>query len=110
MPQDKPAKIGLNLDSVERDGVVDPYVIVLNGKRYVLTDVQECDYRELLTVQRAMMGGEPEKALEILISDEDKAEFFANKLPNWKVEKLMRGYNEHYGLPTPGEAPASSPS
>lgn len=104
---DTPSKISVNLDTLEREGDPGPFVIVLGGKRYELLDAMDLDFRDLLASQRAAMLGEPEKALELIIATGDRVEFFGNRLPNWKLETLFKSYNAHFGLPTPGEAPAS---
>lgn len=100
---DTPTKIALNLDTLEREGDPGPFVIVLGHKRYELVDAMNLDFRDLLASQRAAMRGEPEKALDFIVSDDDREPFFANKLPNWKLEKLFRAYNKHHGLPVPDE-------
>lgn len=108
MPQDKP-KIHLNLDSLERPDAPDPFAVVLGGKRYVLVDAIELDYRELIDAQVAFMNGRPQPAVETMVAEKDREAFFANKLSTFKLGKLFEAYNAHYGI-DPGEAPASPPS
>lgn len=108
MPQDKPT-IALNLDKLEAENVTEPYPVVLGGKRYVLIDARDLDFRELIEAQVAFMNGNPMKALETMVETKDQEAFFANKLPLFKLKKMIKGYNDHFGI-DPGEAPASPPS
>lgn len=109
-PQDKPAPISLNLDTIEREGKPEPFVLVLGGKRYELVDPQESDYRDLLGAYRAYNAGDPETAIRLVVPEDKRDEFFANPLPNWKLAALFDSYNKHFGLPAPGEASASPTS
>jgi hypothetical protein len=106
---DKPS-IDFNLDTFERENAPEPFYVILGGKRYALQDAQALDYRDLLDSQRKAMNGEPERAVEILVPEEDRDAFFANRIPNFKLDALFRRYNEHHGLPTPGESSGSSAS
>lgn len=109
-PQDKPSPVTLNLDTIERENPIAEFVLVLGGRRYVLIDAQDADYRDLLASQRAAAAGRPEDAIELIVPAADREAFFANRLPNWKLGEMFKAYNQHYGLPTPGEAPASKDS
>lgn len=107
---DRPAPVSLNLDKLEREGTVDPFVVVLGGKRYECADPRDYDYRDAVAAQQAFAAGHPGAAIEMVIPEDQREEFFANRLPAWKLEELFTLYNQHYGLPTPGEARASSAS
>lgn len=106
MPQDKPPKVALNLDTLEREGdQPEPFMVVFQGKPMTFQDAQELDHQQL---RRAMY--EPTYFFQIALSREDSKRFLAAKVPTWKIEELMSAYNEHYGLDTPGNANASPTS
>lgn len=104
---DTPSKVTLNLDTLEREGAPEPFAIAHGGRRYELQDPHDVDYRELLESQQLAAAGNPARAIELVVREEDREAFFANPMPSWKLEKLFRAYNEHFGLPSPGEALAS---
>lgn len=108
MPQDKP-KVSLNLDSLERENRAEPFSVVIGGKRYVLLDVQDTDYRALLGGLRAAQTGRPEVLMALIVPAKDIEAFDANSLPTYKLQALIAAYMKHYGVDL-GEAPASSPS
>lgn len=104
---DKPTP-ALNLDTLEREGgTPEPYIVELGGRVYSLVDPKERDYADVLQAQREIADGNTLKALEIYVAPEDRNAFFANRLPGWKIDALIKGYHEHFGLPVPGESSAS---
>lgn len=102
--QDKPPKVSLNLDTLDREGASDPFCVVLDGHPYVLADPQELEWGILLSV-----ASNPALFVRaaVPLKDADKFEQAVNRMPAWKVNKLADGYREHYGLPAPPEAAAS---
>lgn len=106
---DKP-KVDFNLDSYERESAPGPFAVVVGGRRYELVDAQECDYRDLLQAQQAFAAGDPQRSFDMIVKEDDREAFFANRLPNYKLRALFERYNAHYGIPIPGEANGSSPS
>lgn len=102
--------MSLNLDTLEREATTEPFDVTLGKKNYVLLSPDEYDYNELLAVQTAIRDGRAFDALVTIVKPADREKFFANSLPAWKVNKLLTSYNEHHGLPSPGEASASSVS
>lgn len=99
-----------DLDTFERDEVPEPFIVKLGGKSYTLMDIQSCDYRDILKAVEYESGGQPQRAIEIVVLAKDRATFFANKIPNYKLTAMFKSYREHYGVTDPGEADASSPS
>ena len=108
--RDTPSKVNLNLDTLEREAAPEPFFVVVGGKRYTFQDPEECDYRDLLESQEEYANGNPRRAIELAIREEDREAFFANRLPGWKLRTLFELYSEHFGLLGLGEADASSPS
>lgn len=100
--QDKPSPISLNLDSLDREGgTAEPFAVVHGGRRYVMLDPQEIDWRDLM---RAL--NQPSVFFTICMSADDAASFAATKLPGWKLHSLITAYIQHYGLTSSPEAPA----
>lgn len=108
MPQDKPT-VSINLDKLEREGDPGDFSVVLGGNRYVFIDTQQLDYRDLTMALVSHMNGNSRSLLELIIPENKREAFFANRLPVFKVTELLTAYMSHYGI-DPGEAPASSPS
>lgn len=104
MPQDKP-KIGLNLDTLEREGgTPPPFVVVVGGKPYTLVDPQEIPWDQLVG-----MRSNPAEFLEAA-APPDKADAFVaatKRMPAWKVTALAQAYRDHFGMPSSPEASAS---
>lgn len=101
----------LDLDALEREGgTPEPFTVHLGGRDYSLVDPKERDYTDVLSAQREIAEGNTLKALEIYVLPDDRDAFFANKLPGWKIDALIKGYHAHFGLPAPGEASASRTS
>lgn len=111
MPTDKP-RVSLNLDTIERDGTrPDPFVVVLGGKPRTFADPSDVDWQKLTDAQVAANGGDYRPLLRIgLADDDDRRAFFEAKLPGWKIGRLLREWQAHYGVTSAGEPSASSPS
>jgi hypothetical protein len=107
-PRPKP-DVDLNLDSYERSEPPKPFSVLIGGKRYVLRDAPEIDYRELLEGFHAAQAGDPAPSIRAIVAEKDRDAFFANELPGYKMTELFAAYNEHFGL-NPGEAGASPTS
>lgn len=103
MAQDKPT-VSLNLDALERENAPKPFSVVLGGKRMVLLDAQEVDYRDLL----ALMTN-PQDFFRLVVDPQHRQHVEDTKLPAWKLNRLVEAYLGHYGI-RPGEPLASSTS
>ncbi len=85
----------MDLDKMEREGARAPFDFVLEGKRYLMSDPQEVDWQDLLA---AMTN--PHMFFRLVLPPEDRIQFFNTRLPAWKMNKLVDGYQEHYGIPS----------
>lgn len=95
-------KAAMNLDELEREGGPrQPFDFVLDGKRYLLSDPQELDWQDVISAM-----SNPVMFFRLVLPAEDHVAFFRTKIPGWKMNALMEGYQTHYGLPSPGEAGA----
>jgi hypothetical protein len=97
-----------DLDALEHDGdVPDPFVVSVGGRDYELPNPKDIDFRDLVDGMRAFNAGDPLPIVEVLVDEDDRAEFFENKLPMWKLEKMFEQYYKHFGLPSPGKSKSS---
>lgn len=99
-PKAVAADVTLDLDTLEREGAKPPFTFRHNGKRYLLADPQELDWQDLFAAL-----GNPVLFVQKIVPADDHDEFFATRMPTWKINALFENYIEHYGLPKPGEAP-----
>lgn len=98
-PTIKPSS-ALNLDTLEREGgTKPPFEFTLRGQDYVLSDPQDVDWQDLLVAMN-----NPIAFFRYVLPEVDQTSFFAGKLETWKLNVLMSKYQEHFGLPSPGEA------
>ncbi len=93
----------INLDEIDREDAPSEFSFVHNGRRFVLADPQEMDWRDIVDAL-----GHPELFFRAALADDDRKEFFADKMPAWKLGALVKRYREHYGLTNPGELAALS--
>lgn len=97
---DKPADVSFNFDSWEREVDVDPFVVVIGGKRYEAVDIFELDAREFMKTSDADIDGQ----LKMLFPRDFEAVRKVNfKLGAWR--DFSKAVLEHYGL---GNTTASS--
>jgi hypothetical protein len=103
--QDKPPKVSLNVDTLEREGASEePFVAAIDGRPVTFNDPLELDWQELLASY-----GNPRAFLRLVLSKEDATRVLGMKIPTWKIRRIMSAFNAHYGLPDdPGELNASS--
>lgn len=95
-------KIGLNLDTLEREGgVAEPFSAIIDGKRYVFGDAAEIDWKQILTSMR-----NPAAFFNNVLAEKDRKTFLETDIPTWKINALMSAYTEHYGMTNSPEAGA----
>jgi hypothetical protein len=95
---DQQSKVALNLDDLEREGgSPQPFDFQLAGKRFILSDPQEIDWQDLMSAM-----SNPTMFFRMVLPADSHAEFFATKIPSWKMNQLMGAYQRHYKLPTQG--------
>lgn len=100
--EETPLPVSLDLDSLEREGAVaQPFRFTHNSRSYTMIDPQEIDWQDLISGFR-----NPALFVRFAMSAEDQREFFASRVPAWKMNKLMEGYQKHYNLPDLGNLSA----
>ena len=110
MASDSP-KIALNLDTLEREGTrPEPFLVALGeGSPLRFADPQDIEWKALTKGQIEADQGNYQPLLRAALDPEDRARFLAASIPGWKIGKLLRAWQAHYGI-TAGEASASSAS
>lgn len=88
-PQDK---VTLNLDTLEREDPRDSFSVVVAGKRIVMSDPSDLDWKILMKIN------EPQDFFRHVVTPADQQHFRNAEIPGWKMRKLMELYSEHYGL------------
>jgi hypothetical protein len=104
MPQKKKV---FNLNAIEAEGGDEPFEVELGDRTYTLLDVKDMDINDIEDVHLKALAGNFRASVEMLVAEEDREDFFSNRLTPRKMEALMEAYNAHFGLPSPGEARAS---
>lgn len=85
----------LDLDKLERQGGTPiPFDFIHEGKRYMMSDPQEVDWQDLISAM-----SNPHTFFRLVLPPEDRQAFFSVRMPSWKMNVLMRKYQDHYGLP-----------
>ncbi len=96
-----PVAVDLDLDTLERDGSrPGPYRIRLSGQVFEFQDPRDIDWQDLVMAQR-----NPLLFLKFCLGEEQYKLFSVLPLPDWGMEKLMKGFFRHFGM---GDSPEVS--
>lgn len=105
------AKVGLDLDKLEREGAQpEPFTFRHGEKVFTLPDPLEIDYKDIVELGSTGEFGQALMTARLLGNEQYEALIKAGPLPQWKIEPLLDAWAEHYGVPSPGEASASRTS
>lgn len=91
--------VALDLDKLEREGAPIPFDFLLEGKRYIMSDPKDVDWQDLMAAMSS-----PTMFFRLVLPADDQQMFFQTRMAAWKMNKLMERYQEHYGLPSAGNA------
>lgn len=103
--------IQLNLDSIEREQVrgipkpkAKPFAVSFLGTTLVFEDPLEIAAPILMRMEET-----PERFFRAALNDVHFEHIMANfdELPGWKLQALMQGYQDYYGLDGQGNARGS---
>lgn len=92
---DRPPRVALNLDSVQREAGAEAFVVVISGKPRKFLDPHEMDWQEV-----AAAMDDATRIFRLALSADDYREVMAAKIPVWKVRLLAEEYMAHYGFQT----------
>lgn len=90
---DKPAKVGFNFDTYQRDEPVDPFVIVLDGQRYESIDPLDLDYRAL-----GKLLDQPDAFFQELFPDDHEKILASKSIKLGALAKFVQAITKHFGL------------
>lgn len=98
------ARVMINLDTLENDAKREPFSFILGGRQIILADPGDLDWQ---AVDRL---SDEREFLKLAMTEEDLGFFLNQGVPLWKMDKLGRQYQEHYGMQDPGKAGPSTSS
>lgn len=84
--------VDFDLDAYERPEHVEPFAVVVGGKRIVMTDPAELDWQDLIELEH------PAEIIRLCVDKEGRDHLRELKLPFFKFEKLIEQYSAHYQL------------
>lgn len=92
MTDQLPENVVLDLDSVEREEKFDPFTVRIAGRTITMTDPAEIDWQDLLALET------PVDFLRFCMSADDRDFLAEQRIPGWKLGRLMEAYQRHYKL------------
>lgn len=107
MATERPQKIHFSLEQAEREHAVDvesrePFRADVQGRTITFTDPSELDWKTILDIDHPVMF------LRHCVPDEEDRKFLREaKIPGYAFNKLMEGFQRHYGLGDKGNGVAS---
>lgn len=93
---DKPA-VDFNLDSYTPDANV-PFAIVLGGKRYEMTHMDDLDGFDFLEAVTKGEASATLRLLEMALGRDDLATIRKTRVPKSKLDELQKRYLTHCGI------------
>lgn len=106
--QDGERVASMDLDALEHEATEEPFTFTLGGQVYELHNPEDVDWQDNSELAEANEN-DLRPLVRMLLGEEQYAGFAENRVPLWKLGKLIDGYYEHHGL-GPGESKASSRS
>lgn len=104
---DKPARVDFNLDTLDMEGSVAPFVFVAGGHRFTVDSIEDHDWQELM----AFEGADFASTLKLMLGMEQYVIFTEIKgVSVRKIKPLLDAIQAHFGLPDTPEGDASSGS
>jgi len=97
----------LNLDSIEKERTAGVFSIEIDGRQVEFLDASDVDWRDLINLGSV---GDPYTWLESIMSDEDFQWILGQSFEGWKLERILREYQEHYGVDAAPNASGSRTS
>lgn len=92
MADNSTPKVVLDLDSLERKNVKDPFVVNVGGRLVKFSDPEDMEWEDLAALES------PGDFVDLCLSDEDREHVYAQNLPAFKFKKLWEAYQQHYDL------------
>lgn len=106
--QDGERVASMDLDALENEAAEEPFTFTLNGEVYETLNPEDVDWRRNSELTEAR-DNDYRPLMRVLLDEEQYARFAEQRVPMWKLGKLIDGYWGHHGLGQ-GESSASSRS
>ena len=104
---DKPGKVDLNLDTLDLEAAAPPFTFVAGGQRFVVENIEERDWQDLLDFDAA----DPKATMALMLGEEQFQKFSQVRgVSMRKLKPLLTRIQEHFGLGDVGEGDASAGS
>lgn len=101
---DKPSRVNLNLDTLDSEGSREPFTFVVDGKRFVVNDIEDHDWQDLLEFDATDAAA----SIRLMLGDEQYEAFHACRgVSMRKTKVLLTAIQEHFGM---GETPEGDAS
>jgi hypothetical protein len=100
---DKPIPPALNLDTLDVEGAPDPFVFVLDGKRFEVGDLEGHDWQDLMDFDAT----DAEGTLRLMLGKQYDDFRAVRGVSMRKIRVLLDSLRDHFGLATPPETDAS---
>ena len=93
-PIDEPTNLALDLDAEERRpaDVKEPFKVKVAGRVITFIDPEELDWQDLLDINK------PTDWLHYSLSREDRQHLYEQRLPGWKLNKLIEAFMAWYNI------------
>lgn len=85
-------KVNVDLDSLTRDDAPEDFFVVIGGRRIQMTDPNDLDWLDTADIEH------PLELLKLIFTPEDRKHISGLKIPNYKMNKLVEMYMEHFDL------------
>lgn len=85
----------LDLDSIEKERTAGVFSLKIGDHTVDFMDASDVDWRDLINLGTV---GDPYIWLQSIMSDEDFQWILGQSFEGWKLEKILREYQDHYGV------------
>lgn len=93
------------LDDLENDRTSEPFIFEYQETTFELLDPKDIDWQDLMVAQE-----NPRLMIHVIMPEAQRPIFLEKKLPMRKLEALLTRWQQHFGLPSAGEAKGSARS
>jgi len=97
----------LDLDGVEKERTAGTFSLKIGDHTVDFMDASDVDWRDLINLGSV---GDPYIWLESIMSREDFQWILGQSFEGWKLEKILREYQDHYGVDAVGNGSGSRTS
>ena len=88
------ADVVLDLDELELEGDVPPFIVRIGGQPVTFIDILDLDWQ----VAASLSPERPFQFFDEVVPEDQKDHFLAQKFPMRKMQHLAEAYRQHYGI------------